>query len=653
MFFKRISKKIALGMGVIMAAGSVVACTAKPEPQPVEPTVVETPEPEPTPVVEPVEVEPEPVEEVYVKPEEYFVTVGNLETGETIEVGSYEYVADIHNIKITDLDAFKEQIRQLPNLLYIDMCDCGLTNEEMEDLMYTFPSVRFVWMIRMTNTNAARTLRWNVRTDALAFSTLHAWATDPRLDNDQAQQLKYCTDLVALDFGHNAVHDCSFMEDMDIHILITVDSFNRVENHKFDSLDVVRNFPNLMYLETFVGAITDTECLKDCKEMVDLNLSYNPISDITYLKDFPKLERFVIENTRISYADYQELCACYPDITIYYTGSGSVDHGWRSHPRYFAMIDMFRKDYWNDLFRTEAELEDVAKLDMVVIDGVRYYGTSYVDEITIDVPEVEESEDGEASDDGTENADTASDNAENISSDTAENTGANDTTGADTSTDTAADGAEGEEVPEEDPYIEVEAFTATDKYGRSFTFEKAIQTTVGAGNIPKENEECNFDAIGNVYSTDTGDGKILVLMADGQYHWFYKNEVLARILIEKLDADGELKEEYTREKVEERVAIERAEAEAAAQAAAEEQAGIEAEEAAQAEAEAQADAENAEGDANSNANSTDGAATDTGATNDAAQNGSIDETTPIDPSAASSDDENNQFVVNSDIYFGY
>ncbi|MCQ2525914.1 MAG: hypothetical protein MJ130_04040, partial [Lachnospiraceae bacterium] len=150
------------------------------------------------------------------------------------------------------------------------------------------------------------------------------------------------------------------------------------------------------------------------------------------------------------------------------------------------------------------------------------------------------------------------------------------------------------------------AYTATDKYGRSFTFENQIATTVGAGNIPKEDNECNFDAVGSVYSTDTGDGKILVLMADGQYHWFYRNEVLARILIEKLDENGELKEEYTREAVEERVAAERAQAEA------EEQARLEAEAAAQAEAEAAAQEE-----------------ADAQAENDA----SVEESTPVEETA--------------------
>ena len=565
MVFKKISKKIAMGIGIAMTACSIAACgnTTPEEPTvtdvPVDTTVEQDPvqvdEPE---VTEPEEVEPEePEEEVYVKPEEYFVTVGNVETGDTIEVSSYQYVADIHNIKITDLDAFKEQINQLPNLLYIDMCDCGLTDEQMEDLQYTFPSVRFVWMLRMTNTNSVRTLWWNVRTDALAFSTLHAWASDPRLDDTQAQRLKYCEDLVALDFGHNDVANLEFMKDMDLHILITVDSFNRKEGHYLDDLSVAANYKNLMYLETFVGRISDTSFLKDLKEIVDLNLSYNPISDTTYMKDFPKIERFVLQSTQISNADYQELVELYPNAKVYNYGSGSVDQGWRSHPRYFAMIDMYRNNYWNDLFRTDAELAELATRDLLVIDGKRYYGTSYVQEMA--EPEEEAVEE----------------------------------TAEDATTDTTEVADADAEVAEEEAVEEFVPYELTDKYGNTYSFNTTIGNSVGKGSIPAENNECNFNAVGNAYSKDTGNGRILVLMEDGKYHWFYRNEVVARILNEKLDEEGELKPEYFRDKVQERVDAERAEAarlEAEAQAAAEEAARLEAE--AQADAEAADDSEN-------------------------------------------------------------
>lgn len=413
-------------------------------------------------------------------PEEYFVNVGNEETGEFISVGSNQYVADISGITITDIDAFKAQIEQLPNLLYIDMCDCGLTNDQMEDLMNTFPSVRFVWMIHMTSTNAKRTLYWDVRTDALAFSTLHAWASDPRLDNDDAQQLKYCTDLVALDFGHNAIYDTSFMENMNMHILITVDSYNRVEQHKFNDISVISNFPNLMYLEIFVGAVTDTSAIAGCKEMVDLNISYNPISTIEDITDLPHLERLTIESTNISYADYQKLCEIYPNAKICYYGSGSVDNGWRGHKRYFAMIDMFRNNYWNDLFRTEAELEDVASYDMVVLDGERYYGTPYISD-----------------------------------------------------------------------------------YDPRLGFDGALFTSVGENNIPTEDKECNFDGIGSAYKIIKEGEVIVVYEKDGKLHYFYRNEVLARLLCEKLDENGVIRSECTATGLAAKIAYEAYEAEEA------------------------------------------------------------------------------------------
>ena len=48
---------------------------------------------------------------------------------------------------------------------------------------------------------------------------------------------------------------------------------------------------------------------------------------------------------------YKSIKSKYPDVKIVYTGYGSTHSGWRTHPRYYAMIDMFNKrDYISELF---------------------------------------------------------------------------------------------------------------------------------------------------------------------------------------------------------------------------------------------------------------------------------------------------------------
>ena len=560
--------------------------TPTPTEVPATPTPTPTMTPSPTPTPTPI-------------PEEQFIELGNRKSGNTIRVGTYQYNVDMSGIRIEDIEDFKSQLRQLPNLLYLEMISCGLNNKQMEELMNEFPSIRFVWRIYMHETRKVKIekpdddgagnggegngdgsgsgesagnggaggsgegnadsnggaggsgesagdgnsgaggsaegagngggsvesvgdgggsaegisdgssggeeddgeyetkeLKLFCRTDALTFSTFKSDLTLPELRDGQASQLKYCQDLVLLDLGHNGIGDWSFTEGMDLHILIVVDNFDHIHGTMLDDISFVANFKNLMYFETFPDSVSDYSALENCKEIVDLNIGWTPVKEITHLKNFPKLERMVVTNTKISKEDYEELCRIYPNARIVNTGSEPVTNGWRTHPRYKAMIQMIRNNYWDDLFRTEAELEEVKSRNLLVVNDCRYYGTPYIQEMKTETP------------------------------------------------------VQGEEFT---------SYKMTDKYGNSYTFEKTIESSVGAGNIPSENRSSNFGAVGNAYSKDTGNGKILVLMEDGKYHWFYRNEVLARTLIEKLDENGYVKEEYSRENVERRAAMEKGE----------------------------------------------------------------------------------------------
>ncbi len=261
------------------------------------------------------------------------------------EISSDDTEADINGIEVTDIEDLKTKLRLLDGLTYIDMCDCGLENEQMEELRNEFPQIKFVWNVTLG--------LWTIRTDTVAFSTLKDGTITYRLTNDDCKVLKYCTDMVALDLGHNKVTDLSFLEYMpELKILILVDNWlTDTQSPYLYDLSMLKYCPKLMYLEFFVGDVTDISVFDYLPNLVDLNISYNPISDVSHLLNFTKLERLYIEHTNLTEQDYELLKETYPDAYIVYYGEGSVDQGWREHERYFAMIDMFHNNYVNDLFK--------------------------------------------------------------------------------------------------------------------------------------------------------------------------------------------------------------------------------------------------------------------------------------------------------------
>lgn len=250
-----------------------------------------------------------------------------------------------HDLAALDLDLYM-LFGLLRNLEKIDMCQCGFSNDEMAALQDSFPGIKMVWEIQMSH--------WTVRTDAVAFSTMKTCSQTFFLNDEEAKYLKYCTDLVALDLGHNYVTDLSFLKYMpELKILILVDNVKGWEDGKIcriDDLSMLQYVPKLEYLEFFCDGVEDISFLQYTPNLVDLNISYNPVSDATYLFRLPKLERLFLEHTRIPYSEFERLQETYPNAQLEFYGEGSIDHGWREHERYYAMRDMFKNNYVHPLF---------------------------------------------------------------------------------------------------------------------------------------------------------------------------------------------------------------------------------------------------------------------------------------------------------------
>lgn len=248
---------------------------------------------------------------------------------------------DISKAKINDLNIFKNSLKLLPNLTYLDMSDCNLSNEELATLREEFPNIKIVWTLHFGI--------WKTKTDAVAFSVLITTFNYTRMTSKDIEILKYCTDLQALDLGHQAITDVSFIADTfpELRILILADN-------KITDISPLAKLKHLHYLELFMNRVTDLSPLIACNELVDLNLCYNTtLSDISPLlnNDFPNLERIWISHCRISSSNYKALFAKYPNAKINAYGAGSTNDGWRTHERYYAMINMFyKKNYISELF---------------------------------------------------------------------------------------------------------------------------------------------------------------------------------------------------------------------------------------------------------------------------------------------------------------
>lgn len=248
---------------------------------------------------------------------------------------------DLSNSNVSDIESFKNSLKLLQNLKYLNMSDCNLSNEELGALREEFPNIKIVWKLYFGV--------WSMQTDAVAFSVLITNFPYTRLKSSDIEFLKYTTDLQALDLGHQALTDLTPIAEYvpNLRILILADN-------KITDISPLSKLKHLHYLELFMNRVTDLSPLVECKELVDLNLSnVFTLSDVSPLlnNDFPVLERLWINKTLVSYNDYLALKEKYPNATIINTGSGSTNSGWRTHERYFAMIDMYyKKNYISELF---------------------------------------------------------------------------------------------------------------------------------------------------------------------------------------------------------------------------------------------------------------------------------------------------------------
>ena len=249
--------------------------------------------------------------------------------GQTFD--SFTERIDLNGARIDDYAAFATEVGHFPKLRNLDLCDCSLSNEELADLRSRYPQAGVVWQIRFG--------RWACRTDAVAFSTMQSGYTTFRLTSQMVSGLQYCTDLIALDLGHNGIDDLTWLEPLqNLQLLILAD--NRMKD-----ITPLASLKKLKYVELFMTPLRDITALGELPELLDVNLCITYVTDLTPLLNCKKLERIWIGHQTQDYCtkeSLQALLEAFPDAQYDLISVSCTNRGWREHPRYDAFQQMFR-----------------------------------------------------------------------------------------------------------------------------------------------------------------------------------------------------------------------------------------------------------------------------------------------------------------------
>ena len=254
------------------------------------------------------------------------------------EVSSDTTEIDLSGIAMADVTELEEGLQYFNGLQKVVMCDTGLPSEEIDNLWKRHPETRFVWNVKIG--------KFWVRTDAttlMPFQYGYNGTKGIKLYDKDCTEMKYLVDMVCMDFGHMGIQDVSFLAYMpNLEYLIIADA-------PITDISAMANLKKLKYLEAFLCNIYDISPLLGCTALEDINLSNNPIQDITVLGEIETLNNIWISGREWPYEQKQELNAAKPDAKIvYYQDVGSTSKGWRSLDNYFNQRDLLGMWYMSD-----------------------------------------------------------------------------------------------------------------------------------------------------------------------------------------------------------------------------------------------------------------------------------------------------------------
>lgn len=254
----------------------------------------------------------------------------------TVELDGERILWDVTDLNwdnrtINDVNSLYTGLPLLKLLRKITFHHSSLSNEELAKLREANPQTKVVWTVKVGGSR-------DVSTDAVAFSTKNTVGKSRRLSNKEVEDLQYCTDLIALDLGHNDISDLSWLEKLtNLQVLILADN-------QITDMTSVGKLTKLKYVELFMNKIEDISAVENLPELLDFNMCWTNVKDITPLLTCTKLERIWLAGCRLTEEDRLTLMTAFPSATLNLDPDchSSTSRGWRTHPRYDAYLEMFK-----------------------------------------------------------------------------------------------------------------------------------------------------------------------------------------------------------------------------------------------------------------------------------------------------------------------
>ncbi len=260
-----------------------------------------------------------------------------VKLSEGVTVSSDEERYDLSEQTVSDFETFKRNFRLLSRAKYVNMCRCGLTDAQMEELMTTYPDVRFVWIITMG--------AWEIRTDVTAFSLDNekrrdgVWLVDKKVNRyttitaETIEPLRYCTDLIALDLG-----DAPNLTDISVVANLKNLKYLLISNTGVTDISPIAGLTELVFLELFgTDENLDITPLRGLLQLRQLNCSEIKNPDMETLLGLSGLTRLWVIQCGLSDKELAALQEALPTCLL--AGEGKLPTAnWRYHNAEYAAM---------------------------------------------------------------------------------------------------------------------------------------------------------------------------------------------------------------------------------------------------------------------------------------------------------------------------